>query len=114
MLDKKIGRTVSNLTPVPLQRPNFLSFRIVFCANRNSHDVSSLVLQLIKKRRPHLLAVLFCEIWVIERDVNAGDECIVESPDPVGGEKKNALAILHCTQEGWNGELNYRAKGSFI
>ena len=114
MLDNRIGRTVSNLTPVPLQRPEFLSFRVVFCANWNSHDVSSLVLQLVKKRRPHLLAVLFREIWVIERDVNAGDECIVESPDPVGGEEKNTLAILHCPQEGWNSKLHHRAKGDFI
>ena len=38
--------------------------------------------------------------------MDAGDESIIEGPNPVGCEEEDALAVFHCTEEAYMASVN--------
>lgn len=61
------------------------------------HGVLAILGQLVEEGRPDLASVLFGEVAVVEGDVDAGDEGVIEGPDAVGRQEEDALTTFHGT-----------------
>lgn len=59
----------------------------------------SLGLKLGEKSLPYVFPVLFAQRFVPEDDMNARNESVIETSNPICGEEQDALVILDLAQE---------------
>jgi hypothetical protein len=95
----RIELTIANLPTIPLQRAQCRALQILPSINVESDGVSPLLFELLGKVLPDLLALLVRKILVVELHVDAGDEGIIESTDPVGCEEEDAVVELEGAKE---------------
>ena len=65
------------------------------------HNIFAIPGQLIEESCPDLASFFLGEVAVIERDVDTGDESIVEGSNAVGCQEEDTLAIFHCAEEAY-------------
>ena len=60
---------------------------------------ASLFLKLVEELPPDLRPVLVVQSFIVDDNVNAGDNGVVELSDPVACEEKNALVVLDLSKK---------------
>lgn len=98
---KKNPLTISDFSPIPFQARHFRFRRVEDRLCWNLHDILTVSSQLIKKNVPDLASVVFGEFAVIEGNMDAGDESVVEGANAVGCQKEDALTVFHCAEEAY-------------
>jgi hypothetical protein len=61
------------------------------------------LLQLLEVHLEDLECLLLVERRVVQADVDAGLECLVQGPDPVGREEQDAAVVFEDAEKHWNG-----------
>ena len=65
------------------------------------NDVFSVSSQLVEEVLPDFASVVFAEFAVIERNMDTGNESVVEGANAIGCQEEDALTIFHCTEEAY-------------
>lgn len=91
--------TISNLSAVPLHRTHLRATDVLLCVNVETHRFALFARELVDKGLPDLLSLLVCKFGVVQLDVYARNEGIVERADSVGGEEEDAVVVLKFAKE---------------
>lgn len=92
--------TVSNSSPAPFH-PCYLFVlqHVASCRVRNLYRRTPLLFELVEELVPDLGSVLVVEALVVDDDVDARDDGVVELSYPVAGEEENALVVFDLSEE---------------
>jgi hypothetical protein len=91
--------TISNLSPVPLQRPHLLGLNVVSRRLHDAHSRLPLVLQLLEEDVPKLVPLLILEVGIVDLYVNTRHEGLVERADSVGRDEQDSLVVFQSAEE---------------
>lgn len=91
--------SVADLSSVEIQRLDHAPLDVFFRVQCDAEVFRAFPRKLVDERRPNLLALIVLQGRVVQLDVDAGNEGIVEGAYAVGGQEQHSLECFQRTEE---------------